>query len=384
MTRPIVVIGGGIVGSAIAYELQTHRFPTVLIERDLTPQGASASSFASLTAFDEALRDVYLLRDRGMVGWRRWGKELGDELGIAFGGEIRWAGSKAAASSLVTAAERAIARGYPTRYVNRAEVMRREPSLHPADLVVATLAPYDGQVDPLKAISALRKRFVAGGGEVMLGRAALVVEEDQVAVRVGEERIAARTVVIAAGAETNALLERLGWDVPMEASPGLLAFTRPMPPVLTGTVYVYPEREMAVHMRQLPDGRIAIGERSQEQVAREPTMEHARRLLHEARRHLPALASTDIERFTVEWRPMPRDHMPIVGYLPGLPSVYLATGHSGVTIAPALAAAVTQEVGLRKEVEQMGAFRPGRFAADQAEAFRNIEEAFAPSEVFLG
>ena len=384
MTRPIVVIGGGIVGTAIAHELQSQGNPTVLVERDLAPQGASASSFASLTAFDESLRDVYLLRDKGMVGWRRWAKELGDELGVAFGGEIRWAASKEAASGLMTAAERAIARGYPVRYVNRDEVMRREPSTHPVDLVIATLAPYDGQVDPLRAIGVLRERFVASGGRLMLGRAALSVEDEQVTIRIGEERILARTVVVAAGAETNALLERLGWEVPMEASPGLLAFTRRMRPTLNGTVYIYPERGLAIHMRQLSDGRIAIGERSQDQVAREPTLDHARKLLHEARKHLPDLGGTDIERFSVEWRPMPRDHMPIVGYLPGLPSIYLATGHSGVTIAPALAHAVAQEVGERTEVEQLAPFRPGRFAARQAEAYRNIEDAFAPSEVFLG
>ena len=384
MTRPVVVIGGGIVGTAIAYELALQGTPTILVERDVIPQGASAASFASLTAFDEPQRDVYLLKDMGMVQWRRWAKRFGDDLGVSFGGQTRWAASKQGASALMTLAERAIARGYPVRYVDRNEVMRREPLCHPESFVIGTHAAYDGQGDPLMAISVLREAFVRDGGTVVHGRASLLVEDDGVAVRVGEERIDPHTVIVAAGAETTTLLERLGWDVPMEPSPGLLAYTKPLQPFMSGTVYIYPERRTAVHLRQLRDGRVAIGERSQEHVASQPTLEHARRLLVEARRHFSALGSTDIERFSVEWRPMPRDGMPIVGYLPGLPSVYVATGHSGVTIAPALASAVVDEVARRKEVDRLAAFRPGRFAARAAEANRSIEEAFAPAEVFLG
>ena len=56
MDRPVVVIGGGIVGTAIAHELRLSGAPTVLVERDIEPQGASAFSFASLTSFDEPQR----------------------------------------------------------------------------------------------------------------------------------------------------------------------------------------------------------------------------------------------------------------------------------------------------------------------------------------
>src|SRR5687768_8437733 len=93
MENPVVVIGGGIVGASIAHELQLKGSGTVLIERDLAPQGASAFSFASISAFDETQRDVYLLKSHGMVAWRRWAKVYGDDLGVHFPGELRWAES---------------------------------------------------------------------------------------------------------------------------------------------------------------------------------------------------------------------------------------------------------------------------------------------------
>jgi glycine/D-amino acid oxidase-like deaminating enzyme len=204
-------------------------------------------------------------------------------------------------------------------------------------------------------------------------------------VRLGDESVATATVVLAAGSETSALLDRLGWDVPMDPSPGLLAVTEPVANFLNGTVYVYPEGDLAVHLRQLEDGRVLIGERAQDEVAKHPTLEHANRLLSQARRSFPSLEGVDVEHFTVEWRPMPRDGMPIVGPLPGLDSLYVATGHSGVTIAPALADFITQELVDGKPADRLKALRPGRFSARQVDIERSIEEVFnGGGELYLG
>ena len=53
LDRPIVVIGGGMVGTAIAHELQVQGAATMLVERDVEPQGASAFSFASLSSLEQ-------------------------------------------------------------------------------------------------------------------------------------------------------------------------------------------------------------------------------------------------------------------------------------------------------------------------------------------
>jgi glycine/D-amino acid oxidase-like deaminating enzyme len=385
MERPVVVIGGGIVGTAIAYELQVAGAPTILVERDIEPQGASAFSFASITSFDEPHRDVYLLKNHGMIGWRRWAKTFGDELGVRFPGEIRWAESVEAGRYITKLAERATDRGYPARFLSPEEVMELEPASHLDQAWTATYAPDDGQADPLQAIDVLRGAFSERGGATFVGRASLMIESSGVTVRVGEDRIEASKVVVAAGAETTALLERLGWDVPMDPSPGLLAVTEPTERFLDRVVYVYPKDEVPVHLRQLQDGSVLIGERAQDEVAKDPTEEHARVLLRQARKSFPVLESCDLDHFTLEWRPMPRDKMPVVGPLPGLPDLYVATGHSGVTIAPALAQFVTEEIVNGVEQERLKAFRPGRFSAHAADAHRSVEEAFGnASEVFIG
>jgi glycine/D-amino acid oxidase-like deaminating enzyme len=383
--RPVVVIGGGIVGTAIAHELQSGGATTVLVERDVQPQGASAFSFASLSAFDESQRDVYLLKMQGMIAWRQWTKVFGDELGVRFPGELRWAGARDSGRYLTEALERARSRGYPVHFISPEDVKKYEPASRQHGTWTATFAPDDGQANPLRAIGVLRSAYSEAGGTILIGRAGVTVEESAITVRVGDEQIQASIVVVAAGADTTSLLERLGWELPMDPSPGLLCVTKPVQPFLNGTVYVYPQGEIPVHLRQLGDGRVLIGERAQDEVAKNPTEDHARALLRQAIKAFPILASTRVDHFTVEWRPMPRDKMPIVGPLPGLPSLYVATGHSGVTIAPALAQLIAKEVVEGAEQEQLKPFRPGRFAARSAEAYRSIEEVFSgASEIFIG
>lgn len=385
MERRVVVVGGGIIGSAIAHRLQVAKVPTMLVERDAVRQGASAFSFASLSAFDEPQRDAYLLKTHGMVAWRRLMKEFGDELGVRFPGELRWAESREAARHLEILTKRARARGYPVRSVRKADVEAREPASKPRDVVAASFAPDDGQAYPMKAIKVLTRAFIETGGKHVIGRATLLPRREAMLVRVGDESVTAATVILAAGSETSAMLDRLGWEIPMDPSPGLLAVTEPVLHFLNGTVYVYPEGDLAVHLRQLDDGRLLIGERAQDEVAKRPTLEHAKRLLSNAQRSFPLLQSVELQHFTVEWRPMPRDGMPIVGPLPGLPGLYVAAGHSGVTIAPALANFITQEIAEGREAERLKALRPERFAVHHSDAVQSVEEAFASgSELFIG
>ncbi|MGH2755969.1 MAG: NAD(P)/FAD-dependent oxidoreductase [Actinomycetota bacterium] len=385
MDRPVVVVGGGIVGSAIAFELQDRGVETILVERDLEPQGASAFSFASVSGFDEGVRDVYLLKCLGMVRWREWSKRFGGDIGIEWGGEIRWAEDPEGADDLRAKMEMASFRGYPFRSTSTDEIERLLPGAAPGPILAASYAAEDGQADPLTAITFLRDAFADRGGAVLIGRANLLFDAPDVRVRVGEDEIEASTVVFAAGAETGALLTRFGWEIPLDPSPGLLVGTEPVERFLTGVVYVSAGGGPAIHLRQLPDGRVLIGERSQDEVAKDPTMHHARKLLHQAQRSFPVLDGVRVERFTVEWRPMPRDHMPIVGALPGLPSVYVAAAHSGVTLAPALGDLVAQEIIAGEPSARLDAFRPGRFSAHTIDAYISFEEAFqGRSEAFLG
>jgi glycine/D-amino acid oxidase-like deaminating enzyme len=384
MSAPIVVIGGGIVGSAIAWQLQKRGAPVVLVERDAEPQGASYFSFASLTALDEASTSLYALKCLGMSHWRSWQRELGD-LGVTWDGEVRWAETAVSAEHLKNRIDEGVRRGYPVETLNYEQLMQHQPHVRPSRVLAASRVGDDGQADPPVAIARLRESFTEASGTILTGRASLRFDADRIVVRVGTQDLEASRVVIAAGAETSAFLDRFGWDIPMTPSPGLLVKTTPAPALITGTVYASTESGPSIHMRQLSGGRLLIGEQSQDYATNDPTMEHANRLLRQAQRILPDLSGSEVERFTVEWRPMPRDGMPIVGSLPGVSSIYLATTHSGVTLAPALADLVAKELLDNHPAHQLDECRPARFARREATLARDVESAFeGPTEIFLG
>ena len=191
-------------------------------------------------------------------------------LGMASGsaGTARSAGPKPrdGVDKLRTQIEKAYGRGYPVRSISADEIKRRIPASVPGDILAASWVPEDGQADPVRLIDVLRGAFVELGGTVLVGWASLLLDPPRVGVRVGEERIDASSVVVAAGAESGALLERFGWKVPMDPSPGLLVLTEPTDSLVTGTVYVTPSSGIPIHLRQKADGRVLIGERAQDEV----------------------------------------------------------------------------------------------------------------------
>ena len=58
-----------------------------------------------------------------------------------------------------------------------------------------------------------------------------------------------------------------------------------------------------------------------------------RRLLALVGQHVRGADNLELEQVTVGMRPMPEDGMPVVGFAPDLPGLYLATMHSGITLA---------------------------------------------------
>lgn len=385
MEHPVAVLGGGIVGTAIAYSLSERGIPSLLVERDRTPQGASACSFASVSAMDEPIADLFLLKCRGMDAWRTWDQSL--KLGDAYRreGEIRWAESSTGAVELESLVSHARARGYPVRTIREGDLRRRLPQARPGRVLAASFAPEDAVVDPPGAMKAALDRFIVNGGRRIIGRAAIGVANDGLELVVNEERIPVSTLVVAAGAETPVMFERLGWDIPMIPSPGLLVRTTPVEPLARQIVYVAPETGPPIHLRQDADGRVTLGERSQDWIAPNPTREHAEELLQQAIRVWPALSEAALEHFMVEWRPMPADGLPIIGRAPGFPGLYVATMHNGVTLAPAVGELVAKELAEGTGVSLLAPFRLERFEVRELEVARDIDKIFeSRPEVFLG
>jgi glycine/D-amino acid oxidase-like deaminating enzyme len=182
--------------------------------------------------------------------------------------------------------------------------------------------------------------------------------------------------VLTAGAESVQVAAAVGLELPTVASPGLLAQTRPLPPLTDRVVYLPGGPGPAVHLRQRADGSVLVGERTQEPPATNPGLDHARALVAQAARFLPALGGAGVDKWWLAWRAMPSDRLPIVGPLPWLEGLYLAVCHSGVTVAPALGRLVADEVATQSADGLLAPFRPGRFAERATRVLLEVESVF--------
>jgi len=373
----VVVVGAGIVGCSIAVHLLDRGVRPVLIDPDRPGQGASAGSFASISAFGKDPAAYFQLAVAGVSGWSRFAERLGGEVGLRRDGEVRVAGEPTGGRVLAARVEEARGRGYPVRMVDRDELGRLLPDTRLGPEAVASYAPGDGQVEPPLVLAACRAELERAGARLLLGRPARVrLEDDGVRVEVGDERLRPRTTVLAAGAEAVQVAAAVGLDMPTVASPGLLVETRPLPPLTDKVVYLPGEPGPPVHLRQRADGRVLVGERSQETVASDPGRRRARTLLAQAARFFPALAGVPVERWWLAWRAMPADRLPIVGPLPWLDSLYLAVTHSGVTLAPVLGRLVAREAADNLADGLLAPFRPGRLAERTTRVMLEVESVF--------
>src|SRR6266536_2112469 len=343
----VVVVGGGIIGSAIAMHLAERGLRPLLVDEDRAGEAASARSFASLSAFGNDPVAYYELACAALASWSRWAKRLG-EVGYRRGGELRWAADPQQGRELAEQVERARSRGYPIVPVDETDLRQLLPAAEPGPVAAGCHAPWDGQVEPDLVVAACGAATQATGGRLLLGEPARVGLDDHgIRVEVGDRMLRPAITVLAAGAESVAVARTVGLDVATLASPGLLVQTEPLPAFTDKVVYLPGGPGPQVHLRQRPDGSVLLGERSQEMVTHDPSERHARALLNQAARFLPVLDS-----------------------------LYLAVTHRGVTLAPALGRLVADEIATGEPQWLLTQFRPGRFNERATRVVLDVEELF--------
>ena len=94
----------------------------------------------------------------------------------------------------------------------------------------------------------------------------------------------------------------------------------------------------------------------------ERSAELATAVMQAAQEYLPALASAEVETARICRRALPRDGLPVMGWVPGVAGLYVIAAHAAVTLAPALAELSVTEVSQTTEAAVLDGFRPDRFA----------------------
>lgn len=373
--RDVVVIGGGIVGTAAAALLSTAGAKVTLVEREGLASGASgANSGVVQHPFDPILAGLYgetvtLYRELSAA-------DLGFQLGTAPAGMLYLSEHESA----VRRVDAALAELFPDlarEVVSGAALRLVEPAVAP-DLWACRVG-IGYPVQPAASTYAYATLAERSGGRIRLGRGAtLDLRGDAVVgVVVDGSRIEADAVLVAAGPWSPELVDPSGRWLPIQHRWGVVVETE----LATGPRHVLEEAEIDAVIGATPDGR-PLAFDSEEALedfslvplaglatvgstflARQPDpAAWVERLLLRASRFVPSVAAAPIRGSRSCARPQSLDGRPLVGQVPGRPGLFICAGHGawGISTGPASARLVVDQM-LGRDPLIPKALDPGRF-----------------------
>lgn len=356
MAQKIAIVGAGLIGSALAFQLSRQGADVTVLDAGLPGQAASGRSFGWINASFFANEDHFRLRLAGMEAWRRLSADVPD-LALRWPGALWW---EEQGEALHSFRARLAALGYPVELVTAQGLRKRLPDLAgvPEE---ALLFPSEGVTETGDVVSQLLRAAQSKGAKVIAGVKVTSLREAAgriagVSTNCGD--IDADRVLLCAGNGAPALLEQFGLKLPMLRRPGVLMRSRPLPRVMD-QVLVTPELEL----RQDPQGCILFPTSPGHQGDTTEVVPDLSPLLQDAQSRLQALfprLSPVWEQAVVAPRPVPGDGLPAVGAL-GPRGLYLAVMHSGATLAAIVAEMAAAELNDDTRAPLLRPFRPERF-----------------------
>ena len=332
------VIGGGLVGAAIAWGLSgPGRRVGVLDEGDIAYRASRANFGLVWVQGKGGGIPQYAIWTRQSVDlWPRFAEELRAESGIDVcfrqPGGLHLMFTEREIEKRADAFKRLRNGSGPAsfeyRILDRTATERMLPQIGP-EVAGASFCPLDGHVNVLRLLHALHLALQRRGGSYFSDHAVRKVEPVGGGFRLhtADKQIATGKVVLAAGLDNARLAPMVGLDAPVRPQRGQIMVTERVAsflPYIVQTVW------------QTSDGNVMIGDSVEE--AGFDTSVDSKVLAVMANRALkmfPLLGTLNVLRSWAALRVMPRDGYPIYDQSEAFPGAYLATCHSGVTLTPA-------------------------------------------------
>jgi len=362
----VTVIGGGVIGCAIAYALSRNGAQVTVIERSRI--GAESSSAAAgilaprvhATAehmFELALASHSLFPS--LVEELRSESNLDSE--YVRSGVLDLAHDDAAEQMLREKAQWLGQAGHDVRWLDPAHVHEMEPAVS-LDIRGAFYDPDAYHINPSRFTQALGQAAARRGVQFQIGVEALGLHCEGahaagVSTTAGD--VATSHVVLATGAWMARSGTWIDSPIPVFPAKGQILTVYAVPPPISSVVF-----GLDAYLLPRVDGTVVVGA-TVEQVGfdRSLTVGGMSWLLNVVGELCPALAGARFDRAWTGLRPGSPDELPIVGPAPGWDNVTLATGHfrNGIMLAPITGELVAKLI-LREELDPLlNPFSPSRF-----------------------
>jgi sarcosine oxidase, subunit beta len=374
-TADIVILGAGVMGASIAFQLAKRKAGrVVVIDKDHVGHGGSGRSSALIRMHYTYPPEVQLAL-LSLKIFQNWKDVVGEPGDFRRTGFIRIVAPHER-ERLRSNVEMQSKIGVNVRLITRQELHELEPDWHLDDVDVAAYEPDSGYGDgagvandflsrardmgvtylPRTTVTQLR----VGGGEIR-------------GVATDEASIGAPVVVLATGPWTRPLLREMGCDLPIETEFHHVAILKNAPGMKGGGSACI-DSGTATYFRSDGDDKFLVGDFygqrgvDPDNFPQRASDESLETLIDRASRRIPALENAEVMRGVTGVYDMTPDSRPLLGEMPEVKGLHICAGFSGMgfKISPAIGVVMSELLldGNAKSVN-ISSFRPGRFTEQQ-------------------
>lgn len=346
----VVVIGGGIIGTAVTYYLARQGIDVVLVEKNSIASGTSSACDGCIFLQSKKPGPHLELAIESAQLYEELSDELDADIEYERCGGMIVVETERQMPDMKNFVNRQRDYGLNVKFLNTEEALRMEPNLSP-EICGTTYYKMDAHVNPMQVLfsySSAAKRY---GAEILTNTkvTGLVVSKNSViSVKTNRGKIATEVVVNAAGIHAPEVAEMVGINLAIKPRRGQILVTEAMWPMIKHVMlcacYITAkfsanskEADLGVGsvIEQTRNGNILIGS-TREFVGPDQrvSLDGIREVARHAQNIMPVLGKLHLIRTFAGLRPYTPDGMPILGKPDNAPEGFIvAAGHEGDGIA---------------------------------------------------
>lgn len=371
MQSDVIVVGGGMVGAAIAYGFARRGASVCILDEGDTALRAARGNFGLTWVQSKGLgvQPYFLLTRQSVDDWGKFATELEEASGVdvAFrrdGGLIICLGKKEAEDRkkiLRRFQQQTDNNTYDCKFIDRKELQDLFPSARIGPRVTgASFSTMDGHANPLFLLRAMLGSFSRLGGIVHSGQGVIEIQTHGTGfeIKTQSEIFNSEKIVIAAGLGSRHLAAMVGLDVPIHPERGQILVTE-----RTDHMFPFPMSGL----RQTEEGTVMIGSTHEDVgIDTGTTVAGVAEMTKRAIERFPALSRLCLVRAWGALRVLTPDGVPIYAESTTHPGAYVATCHSGVTLAAMHSRLIPQWVLEDRMPPELASFNLERFHVQSA------------------
>jgi sarcosine oxidase subunit beta len=374
-TVEVLVVGGGIIGSSIAYHVAQQGRTVLVVERKKVASKPAASWASAGGIRPQGLHAAEaVLARRSLARWPHLSEDLDADLHYRNGGHLLLAESETEAEQLQYFVQRQHELGFADiSFVDRKTAIELVPWLN-KQIVAGSFSPTSGYADPRRTTRAFAAAAQRHGAIYWIGTECLALHRiaDHVVGALTERgSVQAEQTVLAAGAWSHELARSIGIHLPLRARALQVLLSTPAPSQLL--LPVLSTVKGTLSLKQQPDGAFVLGGG----WLADPTSDNRSYTLRKASRQgnwdlacavFPPLSRLQCASAWAGFQASTPDDLPFIGSFSELPGLTLALGSwYGFALAPAIGSVVADHLaGLpTPELDQLTPNRIAHFTPAQ-------------------